>query len=82
MLNVLLLFLSGLMACKRSLFGHFSVLPSISIRPELSSSIFCNSRQQMYRSILGIYAVIFPKSTAVLISALLLLLTAAFIMAR
>lgn len=77
MLNILLLFLSG------SLFGHFlCVFPSISIRPELSSSIFCNRQPQIYRSIWGIYAVILPKSTAVLISALLSLLTAGFIMAR
>ena len=74
--------LQGFKVSKMPLFGRSLCCPSVSISPELTSSSFCDSQQWIYGSIWGIYAVIFPKSKAVLISALLSLLTAGFITVR
>lgn len=57
----------------------FFCFHSILIRTEVFSCIFCNSQEQIYGSVHGIYSVIFSKSRAVLICALLSHLTAGFI---
>lgn len=66
--------------CKISLFGH-SPLPLLNQLARCLLVFSGNNQEWIYGSILGIYVVIFPKSVAVLIFALLPLLTAAFIMA-